>query len=199
MILQTQYFDICLREWPSCCIAAWLRSCWSDAGHHNSWDYGWYVLNFLMHVSKESSLVLLLVALLLLVIAGAGLLQFWCSNILKTMIDRDKICVWDINITFETQYFYFCLTERSSFCWPAWRSSCSSDAGHRFTWDYGWFVLVFLFRHLGNHLWAISFWLSCSLFPTWFVSGKFHLFLNMDMHKFAPCPWTWFLANLGEL
>ena len=48
---------------------------------------------FLKQVSRESSLVLLLVALLLLVIAGAGLLQCWCSNILKTMIDRDKICI----------------------------------------------------------------------------------------------------------
>ena len=49
-----------------------------------------------MQTSRKSSLVLLHVALSLLVIAGAGLLQCWCSYILKTMIDRDKICVRDI-------------------------------------------------------------------------------------------------------
>ena len=71
-------------------------------------------------------------ALALLVIAGAGLSQCWCSDTLKTMIDRDKICVRDILITFETKYFYFCLTERSSFCSAAPPSSCWSDAVHPF-------------------------------------------------------------------
>ena len=59
----------------------------------------------LMQTFKKSSLVLLLVALSLLNIAGAGLLQCWFSNILKTRIDRDKIDILDIFITFETQYF----------------------------------------------------------------------------------------------
>ena len=145
-----------------------------------------------METCRKLSLVLLFMVLSLLVIACAGLLQCWCSNILKTMIDRDQICIWDMFIMFEAQNFYFGLTEWSSFCSAAQPTSCWSDAGHRFTWDYGWFVLVFLYRHLGNHLWAINFWLSCCLFPTWFVSGQFHLFLTMDMHKFAPCPWTWF-------
>ena len=91
------------------------------------------ITEFPRQVYRKSSLVLLLVALVLLVIAGAGLLQCWCSYTLKTMIDRDKICVRDILITFETKYFYFCLTERSSFCSAARPSSCWSDAGHLFT------------------------------------------------------------------
>ena len=151
---------------------------------------------FLMQTSRKSSLVFLLVALSLPVIAGAGLLQCLCSDILNIMIDRDKICVWDIFITFQTQYFYFCLTEQSFFCSAAWLSSCYSDVDHHFTWDYGWFVLVFLYRHLRNHLWTKDLWLSCCLFPTWFVSGQFHLFLIIGMHKFAPCPWKWIFMDI---
>ena len=119
---------------------------------------------FLMETCRKSSLVLSFMVLSLLVIACAGLLQCWCSNILKTMIDRDKICIWDIFIMFETQNFYFCLTEWSSFCSATQPTSCWSDAGHHFTWDYDWFVMVFLYRYLGNHLWAINLWLlvACS-------------------------------------
>ena len=58
-----------------------------------------------MQTCEKSSLVLLLVALSFLSIAGVGLLQCWFSNILKTLIDRDKIGILDIFITFETQYF----------------------------------------------------------------------------------------------
>ena len=50
-------------------------------------------------------MVLVLVALSLLNIAGAELLYCWFSYILNTLLDRDKIGILDIFITFETQYF----------------------------------------------------------------------------------------------
>ena len=115
--LETQYFYFCLTQQPSCCSAAQLSSCWSDAVHHISWDYGWFV-----QISRTSSFGHKLVAFLLLVIAGAGLLQCWYSNfILRIMTDRDIICIKDKFMIFK-QYFDSCLTERPSCSSVAWYS-----------------------------------------------------------------------------
>ena len=54
---------------------------------------------------RKSFLGISLLAFMLLVIAGAGLLQCWSLNIFRIMVDRDIICITDILMILETQYF----------------------------------------------------------------------------------------------
>ena len=133
------------RCWSSCFLRLWLICTWCT--------------EFLMQTCRKSYLGLSLVFFFVAVLAGAGLLQCLYSDILRIMIDGDIICIRDIFMILQTQYFDICLREWPSCCIAAWLTGVILVIIIlEIMADMYWF---FLCRNLGNHLWSFYLWLCC--------------------------------------